>query len=157
LNETEDKSKSKEKRLEERKKVVAETQRSYAVAEMKKAHKLIEDTEKSRKLPAIRSICQRIDAHAALLVQRAPMFGNNPFGGNPVLAENIKHEIRTNGRIYESIRYDFQKTLDVKEEDMEKLFPRIEIKMETGYWVTTCYITMIQQLRQMRAYCERMF
>jgi hypothetical protein len=36
MNEVEDGSKSKEKRLEEKEKVDAETQRSYAVVEMKK-------------------------------------------------------------------------------------------------------------------------
>ena len=34
LSKAEDKSKSREKRLEEKEKVIAETQRSYAVAEM---------------------------------------------------------------------------------------------------------------------------
>ena len=80
MNETEDKSKSKEKRLEEKEKIIAEAQRSYAVAEMKKAHKLIEDTEKSRKLPAIKSICQRIDVHMAFLAEKAVVFNKDPFG-----------------------------------------------------------------------------
>jgi hypothetical protein len=127
LNEIEDRSKSKEKLLEEKEKIDAETQRSLAAAEMKRAHKMIDDIEKTRKLPAIRSVRQRIDAHMVSLAGLADMFRKLPFGRNPIYSDEIKESTIRNWQIYESIRYDFQKTLDIKEQDMEKLFPSIDL------------------------------
>jgi hypothetical protein len=147
--------KNKDKRLEEKEKLDAEAQRSYAVAEMKKAHKLIEETEKSRKRPSIQSVCLRIDVvikDFSVLVQ---MYGKTPFAGNDIV-DSIKRIIQGYAQVYESICYDFQKTMEIKDEDMAKLFPRIEIDMKNGYSVSGCLFNIVAQLKHMRIYCERM-
>ena len=46
MSEKENRAKNKKDRLEQKEKIDAETQRSLSVADMKKAHKLIEETEK---------------------------------------------------------------------------------------------------------------
>ena len=59
LSKAKDRSKSEKNRLKEKEKLDAETQRSLAVVEIKKAHKLIEETEKMRKRSVLQSICMR--------------------------------------------------------------------------------------------------
>ncbi|MDQ1280298.1 MAG: hypothetical protein QG670_1561 [Thermoproteota archaeon] len=154
LKEIKHKSKDKEKRLKEKEKVDTETQRTSDIAETKKVHKINEDTEKSRKFPAIKSICQRINDSEKLFSLLVDMFSKHPARINS-LVEDVKYDLRENWQIYESIRIDFQETLDFKEEDMEKFFPRLEINMETGYWVNACIRRVLNQLRLMKLYCER--
>jgi hypothetical protein len=152
----EDRSKSTEKRLEQEQKITAETQRSLAVAEMKKAHKLIEDAEKLRKIPAVKSISKRIQTHLALLGNGyMSMFGSEPFASKPILAENVLYNIEIAYKTYQSIRFDFQKTLEIKDEDMEKLFPTIILRTDSGYWVSTCLRNAHNQLQQIDDYCHR--
>lgn len=88
-----EKTKSKEKRLQEKEKVDAETQRSLAVARMKEAHKAIEDIEKIRKRSAVRSVCQRMGVWIKDIRIYCDMLLKPPFSEVPVLAENAKRNI----------------------------------------------------------------
>ena len=152
-----EKTKSKEKRLEQKEKIDAETQRSFAVAKMKEAHKAIEDIEKIRKRSILRSVCQRIEDSIVDLSLCIPELMKSPFGPHPVFDEDLEKIILFHGQIYESIRYDFQKTLDINDPDMEKLFPKIKMIKKYGYSIAQCFGNMMLQLRQMRIYCERYF
>lgn len=156
MSEAEDKSKTKEKRLEEKEKMEAEAQRSYAVAEMKKSHKLIDDIEKSRKRPALQSICHRIDTHLVEISPKVSMFGEHPFADKPIVAPSVEANLRSCVQTYDSIRYDMQKAMDIKDDDMEKLFPKIEMNMKNGYLISGSLQIMVRQLKHMRLYCERM-
>ncbi len=157
MSKTKGTSKSKEKRLKEKEKADAETQRSLAVAEMKKAHKLIEDTEKMRKRPVLQSICMRIDLQLKTLENRTEMFGKSPFGSQKVLDDRIMDDITYVYQMYESILFDFQKNMKIGDEEMNRLFPKIEMKTESGYHVSSSFATLFRQLAHMRIYCMRLF
>ena len=154
MSEAEDRSKSKEVRLEEKGKVEAETQRSLAVAEMKRAHKLIEEAEKARKRPVLQSVCLRIDVHIKLLTNAAQMYGKPPFTDH-LLSDPTLDYISGLHQIYESIRFDFQKNMEIKNEEMSIMFPKIELRTKDAYSVTASFAKMGQQLAQMHLYCQR--
>jgi len=156
LSKAKDRPKSKEERLKEKEKLDAETQRSIAVAEMKKAHKLIEDTEKMRKRPILQSVCLRIDDHIKTLAGSGKVFGEPPFADNKILADNAKQIIKSNYEIYESIRFDFQKSMEIRDEEMDRLFPKIEMETTDGWSVSNLFYRISQQLRHMRIYCMRL-
>jgi len=156
LSEANDRSKSKEKRLEEKEKVDAETKRSLAVAEMKKAHRLIEETEKTRKRPILQSIYRRIDAHKMILLSAMETFGNPPFANQKILSVSTLETIRGLSQTCESIRFDFQKNMEIGDDEMNRLFPKIEINTTDGYSVSISYGQIVQQLVHMKLYCSRM-
>ena len=156
MSKAKDRPKSKEERLKEKEKLDAETQRSLAVAEMKKAHKLIEDTEKMRKRPILQSICLRIDTHMKALASGIVVYAKPPFANQKILADNVMDSIKSNYQIYESIRFDFQKNMEIRDEEMNSLFPKIEMKTTKGYHVCSSFSRMNDQLRHMRIYCMRM-
>jgi hypothetical protein len=153
LTETENKSKPKEKRLEQKEKWEAETGRSLAVYKFKEVHKKIEDIEKLRKRPALLSVCKRIDLAMDDLLTDTGIL--NMMRGK-VFSETDRIHILNNEQTYKSILTDFQKTLEIKPEDMQKLFPEIEIKKDIAGDTVDSYIWICSQLRQMKAYCERM-
>lgn len=156
MSKAEDRSKSKEERLEEKEKVNAEIQRSYAVAEMKKAHGLIEETEKSRKRPILQSICQRIDYHMQTLSGYMEMLNKFPFAESKIFSDSVLIDIRGLGQVHESIRFDFQKNMEIGDDEMNRLFPKIEIAITSGFVVGISLVQIVRQLRHMRLYCERM-
>lgn len=147
--------KSKAKRLEEKEKIDAETQRSLAVAQSKQAHKKIEDIEKSRKYPALLSVCERINDCNSNLLLYQKMLGKVPFAEKPIFDEDLRKSILFWGKIYESISYDFQKILGINDLDMEKLFPKIDMIEESGWSISNCFNRMNGQLYQMALYCRR--
>jgi hypothetical protein len=147
-------SKDKDKRLEEKEKWDAEAERSLAVARFKKAHKEIEDTEKGRKRPALRSICRRIDHFSKDLLTSAKIC-TEPKYSSTIVDEKISIMVQNYEESYKSIRFDLQKTLEIKDEDMEKLFPIIEISKINVNCLGSSLINVVSQLSQMRIYCER--
>ena len=147
-------SKDIDKRLEEKEKWDAETERSLSVARFKKAHMEIENTEKARKRPSILSICRRIDFFIKDIIQTMNLF-NNPSILNQSLNQTVLIYVNDYKETYDSIRADLQKSLEMKDEDMKKLFPEIEID-ETNYGHATASLTkMMIQLRHVKLYCER--
>lgn len=156
MSEEKERPKNKEKRFEQKERVDAETQRSLSVAEMKKAHMLIEETEKSRKRPILLSICSRIEYHIKLLVSSMEMLGMPSFALNKILSDNILDDLNDLAQGYESIRFDFQRSMEIKEEEMNKLFPNIRIDLTSGYNAASTLSRMTRQLVHMKLYCERM-
>lgn len=149
----EEKSKTKEKRLEEKEKLEAEIQRSLSVVGVKEVHKKIEDVEKLRKRPVLLSICKRIDLAMDDLLTDTGIL--NMIRAK-VFSETDRISILSNEQTYRSILTDFQKTLEIKDEDMQKLFPEIEIRKDVAGDTCDSYISVCSQLRHMKAYCERM-
>jgi hypothetical protein len=159
LSEVNDKSKNKEKRIEEKEKVENEIQRSLAVARMKQAHKQIEDIEKSRKRSAITSLCNRI------VFQSREIFGyvqthfdimkKNPDFYVASLEKEDENTILNMVKAYESIRYDMQKTIEATEVDFNKLFPEIKVELGTIGLTDNGLLDVFLQLMDMRIYCER--
>jgi ribosomal protein S19 len=148
-------SKGKDKRLEEKEKLEAELERSLAVAKVKSAHKQIEDTEKSRKRSVVLSICQRIYLFHKQIAPSIAVL-NKPEFKRVQITEEVLPSIESFNRAYTSISYDFQKSLDVGEEAMTKMFPTIEFKKDTVSHAVDGLLSICQQLQQMRAYCERL-
>jgi hypothetical protein len=149
-------SKDKDKRLEEKEKWDAETERSLSVARFKKAHMEIENTEKARKRPSILSICKRIDFTIKDMLQAASLFNKNPSMANQSLNQRVLIHVQNYKESYDSIRADLQKSLEIKDEDMKKLFPEIEFDKTNYGCVAASLLNMITQLKHMRLYCERL-
>lgn len=155
VNNAEDRSKSKENRLEEKNRLEAELERSLAVAKVKEAHRQIEQTEKLRKRPIAQSICKRIDSFMAALM---PMMN--------VLSKPEYQELQTSepaistvdmfDQLYTSISYDFQKSLDVGNESMQRMFPTITVRKDTLSHAIIDLLNVCTQLQQMKSYCERL-
>lgn len=155
---TEKYSKSKDKRLKEKEKIEAETLRSLQVAKMKQAHKLIEETEKARKRSSFLSILSRLNLHRKVVLNSARRWTEvsdssafDELNRNRVIEDELQHIMAT----YESIRYDLQKTLDIKDEDFERLFPRIDVTIDNFDRMMNRLLNMIDQMFHMQIYCER--
>lgn len=149
-------SKTKDKRLEEKEKLEAEAERSFAVARMKQAHKQIEDTEKSRKRATIVSICKRLDNHIDSIKVLVNLLVKSPNGTSIAPGTVYGDAVRNNIKTYESIRFDMKKTFEIKDEDFEKLFPNVEVRMENPYLAGSNLVSVIDQLKDMKIYCERL-
>jgi hypothetical protein len=155
LGETEDKSKPKEKRIEEKEKLEAEVERSLAVARMKEAHMKIEDIEKVRKRSALLSVRKRIANTMTDFTNEAKIL-NETESTNLAIDPRTEAYLLDDERTYRSVRADFQKTLEIKDEDMKKLFPEIEIERDTSSNAGTSLLCIVYQLADMNVYCERM-
>jgi hypothetical protein len=154
LTEKNEASKTKDKRLEETKRLEVEVHRSLAVVKMKEAHKAIEDAEKSRKRSAVLSIIGRISFHAEGLLNCTitMMALYKPYD----TSDPIKEEVRNYLMTYESLRYDLKKTTEINDEDFEKLFPKLEVKSADMSSVLDGLHAMSRQDIDMLHYLTRM-
>jgi hypothetical protein len=123
---------------------------------MKRAHKEIEDLEKQRKRACILSICTRLTEHAkdVLNTGTSVIEALNANPKNDLKA--YKYRLECLNKMYASVCYDFKKNLEIKEEDYQKLFPNMEIKLEDNSDKVQNLIEMAKQLIHMRTYCDRM-
>ncbi len=150
-------SKGKDKRLQEKEKLEAELDRSLAVAKVKAAHKQIEDTEKSRKRPVALSICKRIEAFFKWIMPTVELINKPQYLQQQLqISESAISIVKQFEQLYTSIRYDFQKSLDIGDEAMEKMFPTIAVKKDTLDHIGNDLLGICSQLAQMRSYCERL-
>jgi hypothetical protein len=156
LSETEDKTKPKEKRIEQKEKWDAETERSLAVYKFKEAHKMIEEMEKQRKRSALSSICRRIDVASDDFLQEAKFLDEEENYLKQLTEDSIQIFLANEEQVYKSIRFDFQKTLEIKGEDMQKLFPEIEVRKGISLYAGMSFLGIITQFTHMKAYWERM-
>ncbi len=147
-------SKSKNER-EETEKLKAELERSLEVVKVKAAHKQIEDTEKSRKRSVVLSICKRIDLFIKEMTPLIAIMNKPEFRLLPI-TEEVLPAVESYNQAYTSISYDFQKSLDIGEEAMTKMFPTIEFKKDIVNHVVDGLLRICDQLQQMRVYCERL-
>ena len=158
MTESSESGKSGEKRLEEAKKWQAETERSLAVLKAKEAHKLIEEIEKGRKRSAIFSVCDRLLQHAALTNGYARILLDRK-------SKHENYEIESPDRIYiedlmrtyESIRYDFQKNMEIRDEEIEKLFPKLSPDFTEFMATFNKLQSAVDQMIDMVIYCKRIW
>jgi len=156
MTEDSESGKNEEKRIEEAQKWQAEAERSLAVAKAKEAHKLIEDTEKSRKRSAINSINSRMLKHGDRIVfiagKLVELRSRSP---DYKIASYFRSNIEDIMKVYESIRYDLMKTLEIKEEELEKLFPRISLDFGDVLETVSKLHCIVYQMHDMMSYCDR--
>jgi hypothetical protein len=136
-----------------------EINRSKLVAEMKKAHRIIEKIESNRKTKTIFSLCKRLHSHMTQLhnsIRTSIAFMKKMDDSDPEkYPAEFKDEIIEGIQIYESIRYDFQKSMQLTDKDMEILFPKIEVHMDDMIRAHSNLGSIISQEIQMFNYCER--
>jgi len=79
-------------------------------------------------------------------------------------SKNLNYEITPLDRIdienlrrtFESIRYDFKKNMEMSDEEIEKLYPMLNLDF-TGYWEAyTKLVNTSNQMLDMVIYCRRM-
>jgi hypothetical protein len=116
----------------------------------------IEDTEKIKKRPTVLSICKRIDFYIADIQSVLDVLLEDQSIDEQSLSQRTLLNLQTYKETYDSIRSDLQKSIELNDEAMMKLFPEIEID-KTNYGHTTdSLFNMIAQLRHMKLYCERL-
>jgi len=158
---------SEDKHLEEKEKLEAEISRSLSVVKMKEVHKQIEDIEKLRKQATIKSICKRISYCTKIseFLVKAVKKAEEKVEDQKLNFE-LTLKIKVDGftseilksitKIYESIYFDFQKTLDIKKEDLDRLFPKVELDFTTYESIVPNLISLCMQLSDMKNYCLRL-
>jgi hypothetical protein len=153
---------SEDKHIEEKEKLKEEIERSLSVVKMKEAHKQIEDIEKSRKQASIKSICLRISSYNDLIKgvytaakdykKENPDFFSLKIGDR----DSIKQILDQITKMYESIYFDLQTTIDIKKEDFNRLFPKVELNFTTYDSILFNLSCLIIQLIDMGNYCLRL-
>jgi len=154
---------SKDKHLEEKEKLDAEISRSLSVVKMKEAHKQIEDIEKLRKQASIRSICRRIlfclemsKTLVQTLIEIRKKTPNQKLDWKLTDSDSTKKYVDNIMAIYESICFDLQRTIDVKKEDFDRLFPKTGFDFSTYESIIPNLTCLNMQLVDMENYCLRL-
>ena len=154
---------SEDKHLEEKEKLEAEIARSLSVVKVKEVHKQIEDVEKLRKQASIKSISERI--LSLIEICNGLSIGTvEAKKENPHITSDMKIEgndgagkmLLTAKTLYDSICFDLQRTIDVKKEDFDRLFPKIELDFTTYGSVAPSLVCLKIQLIDMKNYCLRL-
>lgn len=153
---------SKDKHLEEKEKLDTEISRSLSVVKMKEAHRQIEDIEKLRKQASIKSVYQRISfclemskALTNAILDTKKRFPNLELDWTTD-TESTKKYLDTIMATYESICLDLQRTIDIKKEDFDRLFPRIEFNFSTYESIIPNLGCLSMRLIDMQNYCLRL-
>jgi len=155
---------SEDKPLGEKEKLEAEISRSLSVAKMKEAHKQIEEIEKSRKRSVILSIIERLNISILIfggMIRELDILGKKipEYLLNKRLPEDRPKDIPEINYIvktYDSIYFDFQKNIDIKQEDFDRLFPKVIMYFDTLTNITTTLVSILTQMMNMKAYCLRL-
>jgi len=156
---------SEDKHLEEKDKIETEIIRSLSVAKMKEAHKQIEDIEKLRKQASISSISGRVSFCIGMIkglmdgIAKAKRGNpNQKFDLKIGVSDSTKKMLNTIMAMYESICFDLQRTIDIKKEDFDRLFPKIKIESSftTYSSIVPDLICLRMQLIDMNYYCLRL-
>lgn len=153
---------SEEKYSKEIEKLQAEIERSLHVVKMKEAHKQIEEIEKLRKQASITSICKRIKHYDSLLsaVYKTSLEfkKEHPDFFESKITENssVKLFLDQYIKMYKSIRFDLQRTINIKKEDFDRLFPEIKFDFTTYDSILTVLISVRIQTTDMLNYCLRL-
>jgi hypothetical protein len=157
--------KSKDKRLEEKEKIDAEIERSLSVAKMKQAHAQIEEIEKSRKRSVIASIVNRLETAIMLykgMIEELQKLETDFSQKLPAnfqtmrLGEDVSLDFANVANFYESLRFDLKQNINVKDEDYDKLFPKLTVKFDTYKNLMTSLMYMSMQMIDMMNYCIRL-
>ena len=151
-----------EDKLGEKAKLEAEISRSLSVVKMKEVHKQIEEVEKSRRRSVILSIVERLNVNIALFGGAISEFTKNwsRLPNNILNAELFKDKPSADldylAKKYESIYFDLQKNIDVKEEDFSKLFPKVSMNFTSINNMILTLSCVAAQMLDMKAYCLRL-
>ena len=149
------------KKLKKAKEQWDEFVRSWLVALAKEAHGDIEAVEAQRKMPDALSLISRINIHLDTIYKFLDKFINaiNQSFPNPSLTAGIMDSAFSFANplidTYKSIRADFKKSMNLKDEDMEKLFSERETYFENHLQLAKVLFAIIEQEKQMRAYLSR--
>jgi len=153
---------SEDKHLEEKEKLDAEISRSLSVVKVKEAHKQIEDIEKLRKQASIKSICERI----SFCLNKSNSIVHGLIETRKEKSKRLNIKLTDSGStkkymnhiiaIYESICFDLQRTIDIKKEDFDRLFPKIEFNFSTYESIIPNLNCLSMQLIDMKNYCLRL-
>jgi hypothetical protein len=140
--------------MEETEKLRAEVARSLQVIEMKKAHKEIEELEKTRKRAAVLSVCNRLmdvakDCNTTTKAVHEAIKKNQSIN-------SFAPTINSINSMYMSVCFDFRKTVDMKSEDYAIMFPDMTIKLKDNPDVVQSMINLTTQLIHMKYYCDRL-
>lgn len=159
MTENNQSGKSEEKRLEEAKKWQAETTRSLSVLKAKEAHKLIEEMEKSRKRSAILSVMQRLLENGQVINMETKglldfFVGEKGWTQREILPHH-RISVENSMKSYESTRYDFQKTMELNDDDMERLFHKLDVDSNNVVIVIQELHSIVDQMLDMHVYCQR--
>ena len=152
-----------ENKNKEKEKLDAEIARILSVLKMKEAHKQIEDVEKLRKKSAILSINQRLDFCLRITKEMVDLLSGMKKDYPEVLFDSkISPEFVTESLLgtvlqtYESIRFDLQRNIYLKNEDFERLFPQSKINFESWNKVIDSLGCVMMQMNDMKMYCLRL-
>jgi hypothetical protein len=146
--------KSEEERRKEAAKLRAESERSLEAAMAKTAHGLIESIQRGRKSPAVYSLAQRIDAHGEEMLTLIELLVSHEKPGLAFSFEEMER-VRGSIRSYESIREDFKEIIEMTDEKLEKLFPKVTTYFENRAQARTILTNIMGQEIQMLAYSLR--
>ena len=136
-------------------KLKAETERSLEVVKEKLAHGLIESVTKQRKLSSIFSLLARIETYRKRTLGLLETL--IPSGKEDLSLSSVEIKlVRATMREYESIREDFKEVMEMSDERLEKLFPKVATYFENRFQAGTILINMRWQIEQMLAYSLRM-
>lgn len=131
---------------------------------MKKT-KSIEDKEEVPKRAELQLIIKRLDEHCGKIKiltdgfevaqSKNPNFSiDQPFDSTK--SSMTRTLLMNTVATYNSIRSDLQKTVQVKSNEFENLFPKLEINFETYYSVALSLLNLIYQMQHMKIYCRRL-
>lgn len=151
----EDENKAIKKKLEEKEEALAEADRAIAVAKMKEAHGQIELVQKGRKSSPVLSIGKRIDALCDWMIRYLkPVTPLDLQSSVSYLAAGMKVYWGI-VREYDSIRRDFREVMEINEEHMNGLFPRVDTNLADVTQEIHNLANMNLQLEQMGLYLLR--
>ena len=149
------------KKLKKAKEQWDEFVRSWLVTRVKEEHGNIEAVEAQRKMPEALSLISRINIHLDIIYKFLDKFVNafNQSFPDPSLTVGILDSAFSFANpfidTYKSIREDFKKSMNLKDEDMEKLFGEREIHFENPSQLPKVLFAIYEQEKQMSAYLFR--
>lgn len=156
MTEKSEPSRSEEERRREAEKLKAEVERSLEAARAKLAHGLIESITKQRKLPSVRSLLERMNFHAKTIgvVIESLLF---PKQASLTFSLEERELVQEMIRTYESIREDFKEVMEMDDNKLEKLFPKLTTNFEERMGAIAILTNIRHQETQMGLYSSRIF
>ena len=138
------------KEKKEAEKLGEEAERRAAVAVTKIMGKLIEDIDRMRRLSEATSLIGRIASNIAF-IETLPAAVRE----EPSLAPSFYELGRSPFEVHEGICEDFKKSLKMKDEDFNKLFPKVSSYFETPDQLISALMKLYHTEFQMIMYLMR--
>ena len=154
MTEKSEPSKSEEERRREAEKLRTEAERSLEAARVKLAHGLIEEITKQRKLSSVGSLRERIKIHIEEALRRGELLVSTERRHLPISSYEVELA-HASIKTYESIREDFKEIMEMNDEKLEKLFPKVTTHFVDRMQAAQILVNIISQEKQMDAYSFR--